>query len=183
MPDIISCPSCQRKLQVPETLLGQDVQCPTCAATFTAGDTSGPPMPPPSVPARFEIEREPPSRYSRREYDEEDYDEEWHGASYPRYRRDLRPHRGAAVLSLGIISLVGFLICGLVPLICGPLAWIMGQQDLNEMRAGRMDRSGEGQTNAGRICGMIASILCIVAVILVALFFFLSISHANRGRF
>ena len=36
MQEIINCPSCQRRLQVPETLMGQDVQCPTCGATFVA---------------------------------------------------------------------------------------------------------------------------------------------------
>ena len=33
MPEIITCPSCQRKLQAPESILGQDVQCPSCGAT------------------------------------------------------------------------------------------------------------------------------------------------------
>jgi len=39
------------------------------------------------------------------------------------------------------------------------MAWVMGNTDLREMRAGRMDREGEQTTNAGRICGMIGSIL------------------------
>lgn len=67
-------------------------------------------------------------------------------------QRYLQPHRGAAVLTLGILGLVACLICGII-------AWVMGNNDLREMRAGRMDRSGEGMTNAGRICGMIACIL------------------------
>ena len=41
----------------------------------------------------------------------------------------------------------------------GIIAWVMGSNDLSEMRAGRMDREGEGQTNGGRICGMIAVIV------------------------
>jgi hypothetical protein len=39
----------------------------------------------------------------------------------------------------------------------------MGNKDLKEMRAGRMDDSGEGTTNAGRICGMISTILFLVS--------------------
>ena len=41
MPEIINCPQCGRKLNVPVELFGQTVKCPTCSATFTA-----------SIPAR-----------------------------------------------------------------------------------------------------------------------------------
>ena len=64
-------------------------------------------------------------------------------------RRHLVAHRGGAVLTLGILGLV----------ICGPLgiaAWIMGNSDLNDMKAGRMDNSGYGITQAGMIMGIIA---------------------------
>jgi predicted Zn finger-like uncharacterized protein len=48
---IIDCPSCQRKLRVPDDLLGLKVKCPSCATTFTAGETaSAPPPPPPPEP-------------------------------------------------------------------------------------------------------------------------------------
>ena len=69
----------------------------------------------------------------------------------------LKPHRGSVVLTLGIL---GLLIC----VICGIIAWVMGNNDLREMAAGRMDRSGEGMTKAGKILGMIATILCLVVL-------------------
>jgi hypothetical protein len=77
----------------------------------------------------------------------------------------MQPHRGTLILVLGILSLV---VCGFL----GPVAWIMGGGDLKEMRAGRMDPSGEGSTNAGRICGMISSVFlalgfCIIVPITV----------------
>ena len=34
MSEIIDCPGCKRKLQVPDDVVGQRVQCPTCAAVF-----------------------------------------------------------------------------------------------------------------------------------------------------
>ena len=71
----------------------------------------------------------------------------------------MKPHRATTVLVLGILGLV----------ICGPLgivAWVMGNGDLKEMDAGQMDPSGRSTTNAGRICGMIATILLIVGVII-----------------
>ena len=76
----------------------------------------------------------------------------------------MKPHRGTLILVLGILGLV----------VCGPLgiaAWVMGNTDLERMRRGEMDRSGEGTTKAGRTCGIIAVVLmCIslVAVLIVA---------------
>ena len=75
-----------------------------------------------------------------------------------------------------------FGILGLV--VCGPLgiaAWVMGSNDLEEMAAGTMDPSGRGLTSGGRICGIIASILMIVAAIVAVLglvFFFLLSARA-----
>ncbi len=69
------------------------------------------------------------------------------------------------ILIFGILGLVG---------ICWPLgivAWVMGNGDLKEMDAGAMDPSGRSMTNAGRICGMIGTILLIIGVVvLIALF-------------
>jgi hypothetical protein len=42
MPDLIHCPSCRRKLRLPESLQQRPVQCPTCSATFTAPATGDP---------------------------------------------------------------------------------------------------------------------------------------------
>jgi hypothetical protein len=71
----------------------------------------------------------------------------------------MKPHRGTLVLVLGILGLV----------LCGPLgiaAWALGASDLKEMDAGVMDPSGRGPTQAGKICGMIASILMIIGVVI-----------------
>ena len=72
--------------------------------------------------------------------------------------RHVKPHRGTLILILGILSLV---ICGLV----GIAPWIMGNADLKEIDAGTMDPSGRGATNAGRICGMIATILTAIGLV------------------
>jgi hypothetical protein len=70
----------------------------------------------------------------------------------------MKPHRGTLILVLGILSLV----------LCAPLgiaAWIMGNGDLKQIDAGTMDPSGRSTTNAGRICGMIGTILLIIGVV------------------
>jgi hypothetical protein len=36
MADVIICPHCDKKLRVPESLIGKKVKCPGCAKTFTA---------------------------------------------------------------------------------------------------------------------------------------------------
>jgi hypothetical protein len=74
-------------------------------------------------------------------------------ANEPVDDRPAAPHRGQMVLVLGILSIV----LGLVGLILGPMAWIMGRNDLREMDARRMDDAGRGNTNVGRICGMIGT--------------------------
>lgn len=72
--------------------------------------------------------------------------------------RTMKPHRGSAVLTLGILGLAVCFILGII-------AWIMASQDLDEMRLGQMDPTGEGMTKAGKICGMIATIIAAVCVI------------------
>ena len=66
-------------------------------------------------------------------------------------------HRGTMILVLGILGLVLCVICGIV-------AWVMGNADLREMDAGRMDPAGRGMTQAGKICGMIACILNVAII-------------------
>lgn len=75
------------------------------------------------------------------------------------------PHRGTTVLVLGILALVFLGACG-IGLILGIIAWVMGNSDLRAMAAGQMDRSGEGMTKAGKICGMVAVIVFIALTVL-----------------
>jgi len=72
----------------------------------------------------------------------------------------VKPHRGGMILAFSIIGLA----CCCV--IFSILAWVMGSGDLKEMAAGRMDRSGEGMTKAGKIIGMIVTILQIVGFVI-----------------
>lgn len=70
----------------------------------------------------------------------------------------MQPHRGTMILVFGILGLV----------ICFPfgiVAWVMGNTDLKAMGAGVMDPEGRGVTQAGKIIGMIATILNIIGFI------------------
>lgn len=146
MPEIINCPQCQRQLRVPEEMIGQPVKCPFCSATFTAAWGGG-------APAR---ENRPPegAPYGS---PREEYEIPAPGRKGP-VRRDCVPHRGGVILTLGILSLA---CCGII---FGPMAWIMGQNDLAAIRAGNMDPEGEGLTNAGRICGIVGTIFGVIGL-------------------
>lgn len=93
----------------------------------------------------------PSRRWQEDEY-EDDYDD------HP--RRRMQPHRGAIILAFGLL---GFLFCG----IFGIAAWIMGKNDLAEMKQGRMDPEGKGLTQAGYILGSICVILNVLGIIAV----------------
>jgi len=77
----------------------------------------------------------------------------------------MRPHRGVLILVLGILGLVG---CGIITAIP---AWVMGSGDLKEMDAGLIDPAGRSMTQAGKICGIISTILFCLALVGVLIFF------------
>ena len=85
----------------------------------------------------------------------------------------VKPHRATLILVLGILGLV----------VCQPLgiaAWLMGNKDLKEMTSGLMDPSGQGMTNAGRICGMIATILLVLGIVLAILLAIFGVLAGHR---
>lgn len=73
------------------------------------------------------------------------------------------PHRGVLILILGIFG--WSFSCPIL----GVIAWVMGNSDLREMDCGRMDRNGRGLTQAGRVLGMVQTLLWLV-MFLVAMF-------------
>ena len=75
----------------------------------------------------------------------------------------MKPHRGTLILILGIL---GFIPCCLIGVICGPIAFFMGNGDLKQMDAGEMDPSGRGLTNTGRILGLVGAIICVVIYVI-----------------
>jgi hypothetical protein len=187
MAEIIICSNCQRKLQVPDQYLGQTVQCPECGQMFVASATTVSAAPPSADPysggaarpAKLrgveDDEDDYPKPRRRRFEDDDDYDD---FDRPPRIRHDFLPHRGGLIIALGLIGLVGGLfVCGFL-LVAGPFAWVMGTADLREMRAGRMDPSGESQVRTGQVCGIISTVILIIGVLVIGLFIL-----AEVGRF
>jgi hypothetical protein len=193
MPEVVTCPSCERKLRLPDDLLGQEVKCPTCGTTFL-GEVSRPK--PPVAEKKPEEDNEPtyrleskrrsrrsrddedddrPSRRrSRRDDDDDDDDDRPSRRRRRRYdddddpwarRRYLTPHRGATVLTVGILGIVVSLLCCPVGLVMGIIAVCQGSNDLAAMNRGDMDPSGRGSTLAGLICGVITIILAVLVLV------------------
>ncbi|HEY0348723.1 MAG TPA: hypothetical protein VGC60_11280 [Pyrinomonadaceae bacterium] len=84
----------------------------------------------------------------------------------------MKPHRGAVILAFGILGLV---VCQLF----GVAAWVMGDNDLKEMRRGYMDPGGRDLTQTGRILGMVATALMAIPLIFGILILIFSIFARN----
>lgn len=94
---------------------------------------------------------------------DDDDDDEYLVDDYDDHRRGaIKAHRGTLIMVFGIIGLVmcsGF----------GIAAYLMGKNDLREIRAGRMDAEGESMTNVGYVLGIVSSIIfCIQLFAVVA---------------
>ena len=84
------------------------------------------------------------------------------GYAYP--QAYMYPDRSGTIMVLGILSL---LVCSVM----GPIAWSMGNEELRRIDAGQAPPEGRSNASAGRVCGMISSILmiCAVGFILIAI--------------
>jgi predicted Zn finger-like uncharacterized protein len=146
MPINTDCPSCNRKLRVPDELLGKKVKCPTCGTVFQADESSAPAGPEeadPPVTSYPEEERAPIDRRRDPEDDEGD------ALSPPRRGTSGKPDKvqniGVMMLISGILGVLLFLglgggsagFCCLWPgtyysLVMGILAIIKGAQLLGD---------------------------------------------------
>lgn len=88
--------------------------------------------------------------------------------AYPEQRYQ---HSSATtVLVLGILSLV---VCSVL----GPFAWHQGNQELQRIQAGLVDPSSHGMVTAGRVCGIVGTVLLCLSF--VVFFFALAVGMAS----
>lgn len=120
MPTIVDCPICNRKLRVPDDLLGQRVKCPTCAQEFTAQVSAPAPLPPPGFVLPGATPRAPAPAPPRSYAPQSLYDE--FGERHPSTSsaRDAVMAPAVALLVAGIIGLVS--MGGLTVL--GTIGWL-----------------------------------------------------------
>jgi ribosomal protein S27E len=167
MPIEMRCTGCGQALRVADEHAGKKARCPSCG-TIAEVPLSGGVSPLAGASASPFSDRSPFPEHSypsgkdnpfadRPESDVNPYAAPAATTIAP--HPYARPHRGGLVLTFGII---GILCC--VPL--GIAAWVMGASDLAEIRAGRMDPSGEGITRVGMILGIVAVGFAILWVLL-----------------
>ena len=124
-------------------------------------------VPPSSSPSDGQVSPAPPGPYAPPP------------AGYPPQRayyvQYVKPHRGAMILTFGIVSWMCCLVFGIV-------AWVMGNSDLEEMDAGIMDPSGREITRVGRLLGMI-HVFVSVGVMAIYALGLLVMALVSRSRF
>jgi len=138
------CPACGTIVQVPEAGMAAPF-VPSPEKPFSAPSTdspfSAPPQPAPDVNPFGDRPEPALNPYASP------------GAPMVKPQAYSKPHRGGLILALGIIGI--FLCCVPVSIV----AWVMGATDLKQIRAGRMDPSGQGMTQAGMIIGIVGTVL------------------------
>ena len=169
MNQIIFCPACQRRVQLPDEYLGRAVQCPECGKSFVAGGATAvsatADAPRPSPAAEIDEPYQPSPRRRRYAADEDDDAFDDWGI---RRRSRLRPDRGGMILAFGILGLMAPCYLGLI---FGPLAWFMGTADLAAIDAGEMNPNNRGLIQAGRIIGAIGFFLYALILLATAAYF------------
>jgi hypothetical protein len=78
--------------------------------------------------------------------------------------------QATTILVLGILSL----ICSCLPL--GVAAWVMGNRELQALDSGRRNPDNRGTANAGRVIGIVATVLGLIGFIILIAFLFLGLS-------
>ncbi|MFI9506820.1 DUF4190 domain-containing protein [Nocardia sp. NPDC052566] len=93
---------------------------------------------------------------------------------YPAYGPPPDHPQATTVLILGILSLV---VCGVL----GPFAWVMGKRALDEIDASGGAVGGRGNVQAGYICGIIGSVMLLLAIVSVVVFVILPLILVSAG--
>jgi hypothetical protein len=189
MPDFVTCPACGVRVQTAEVLFGQRVRCFACDHRFVAAaDPPAAALPeparrvaPPRRPVEEEDDREPlpycpgcgrqiPWEVLRCPFCDEELEPTTNyqrtRSPWPPRRLDCLPHRGRFLLTLGNLSLAigGLSVCtlgfgALVSVPLGIATWVLANNDLAEMRAGRIDPQGRSATENGRTGAVMGIVL------------------------
>jgi hypothetical protein len=75
------------------------------------------------------------------------------------------PESSQATTAL-VLGILGIVICGVL----GPFAWVMGKREIEAIDAGRRPPENRGTANAGKILGIIGTVLLGIGIIAIILF-------------
>lgn len=100
-------------------------------------------------------------------------------AGFPGYAPRDHP-RSTMAMILGLVSLVGGMICGL-PLLAAPFAWVVGGRAVKEIRASQGQLGGEGMARAGQVMGIVGTVLLVLVVIGIVLLIVLAVAGSSSS--
>lgn len=100
------------------------------------------------------------------------------GYGYQPYAVQPKHHSATTAMVLGIVSVAGGILCWL-PLFVSPFAWFTGSKAVREIDDSRGALGGRGEAMAGKILGIIGTVLLGLAVIGVILLIVLTLSVDN----
>lgn len=83
-------------------------------------------------------------------------------------------HNAVTAMVLGIVSLVGTFMC-CIPALLGPVAWYLGSKAVTQIDASGGAIGGRSEAMAGKVLGIIGTVLLALLVLLVVFFVVLTI--------
>ncbi|MBI3409590.1 MAG: DUF4328 domain-containing protein [Planctomycetes bacterium] len=176
MPNTISCPHCQRLLQLPEGYHGGDIRCPECGRIFVGGSRTEitaqapPPLPPAATDVRAIPDSEPwaARRPSRGRVD--DYDDV---PSRAAYRRHFKPAGG-----LGVAVKVMLTLSLVMSLLLLGSDWLQYQLAIRLIAGARVeDAEIDGNDDRQMVLGLAHFLFSIATVVVFSMWFYRA--HAN----
>ncbi|MCW2840158.1 MAG: hypothetical protein JWR55_1641 [Aeromicrobium sp.] len=85
-------------------------------------------------------------------------------AGYPQYGYAPPKHPSATTaMVLGIVAVAGGLLCYL-PLLMAPFAWFTGSKAVRDIDESRGAQTGRGEAMAGKVLGIIGTVLLLLAL-------------------
>lgn len=83
--------------------------------------------------------------------------------------------RSTFAMVLGIIAVAGGFACYL-PLLASPFAWVVGARTVREIDASGGRLGGRGQATAGKVLGIVGTVLLVLVLLVVAALVVLTLS-------
>ncbi len=101
------------------------------------------------------------------------------GGGYPAYGYGYQPvqkHANATTaMVLGIVGLAGGMACGVL-ILASPFAWVLGAKAVREIDQSGGRLGGRNEANAGKIMGIIGTVLLVLAVVAITAFIGIGVS-------
>jgi hypothetical protein len=105
------------------------------------------------------------------------------GAPFPQggyYPYPVPPKHTDATTSmvLGIVAVAGMFVCG-IPVLMAPFAWYLGAKAEREIDASAGTLSGRGEATAGKVLGIVGTVLLVLAVAAIVLLVVLTFTQPD----